>query len=305
MAAAASEDLNGRVEGDLNRLLFLSGAARAAAVAQLSAFAASDVFQEKANGAVTDRTAGAIITALDDAVAVADTALAACCCALLSAAAMGTTPRAVDTARGAAAVALVLKQASAATAAADADAAFQGMDLAATLASNSGEARAALGDAGCCALVVAAAKQHRKDGRVLFGAGATIATLTMADVANGGRVVAAGGVQFLADVFKVTTRQQHAAAKQGSGGGGDAAEEAAALRADACRYARQALLNLCKVPAAAADAAFAACQWGRYGDLLEADELKWDVEAERKRCAALLKAFRDRQRAAAAAAAAQ
>ena len=117
----------------------------------------------------------------------------------------------------------------------------------------------------------------------------------MTDVSNGKHLVEASGVQFLVDVCKVTARQRvqmaTAAAKPGAAAAEDV-EDRAQLLSDTVNYARQTLLNLTKVPAAAADAAFGKCVWGRYGDLMEVDELKWDVEAERKRCMALLQALR-------------
>lgn len=170
------------------------------------------------------------------------------------------------------------------------DAVFHVLDLLATVTAANAAMRAQLGEGGVFPALLAVARGHKKNMLVLFGVAFAIGSLTMADVVNGNRAVEAGALQVLIETFKAAVR-----AGRVVGGGTSGNEEDADVRRDVKRYAREAIFNLTKVPFEAADKAFAGAKWGQFGDLIDVDELQLDVDKERRRCVALLAAFRKQQ----------
>lgn len=216
----------------------------------------------------------------------------------------------------------------------DQEAAFAALDLAATLSTNSGELRTALGDAGIIELVVDVCRANKTCLDVLFGAAATLANATLGDTINCRRVVHCNGLQVAVAVTiwccarEEEGRRQRAASAGGSArasvlavdnsGNGDnedaagvtteeraAAAFAAAVAAEAAaqeqwerllretkRWFRQTLMHVVKCPSDAVDTALAQASFGRFGQYVDVDDLKFAVVRERKRCLALLESFR-------------
>jgi hypothetical protein len=178
-------------------------------------------------------------------------------------------------------VEIIVAALSAKNVAGHADSVFHVLDLLATVTADNAANRKALGERGVFPALLDAARQHKKELTVLFSVAFAVGALTMADVVNGGRAIDANALQVLVEIFKSGARARVADAD---------------LRKDTMKYSREAIMNLTKVPFDSAATAFDSIKWGKFGDLIEVDELKLDVEQERKRSLALLAAFRRAQK---------
>ena len=155
--------------------------------------------------------------------------------------------------------------------------AFQVLDLIATLTADNAEHRMWVGEHGGFPALMNVARAHKKDLTVLFGVAFTVATLTMVDIVNGGLAIEANALQVLVESYKCAVRSRSLDVD---------------LKKDVMKHSREGILNLTKVPFDAAEKAFESVKWGRFGDLIEVDELMFDVEKERKRRVELVAALR-------------
>ena len=170
----------------------------------------------------------------------------------------------------------------------DGDTAFALMDVLATVAASSGDARAVVGEAGAIPVLLDTAKAHKSNDDVLFGVTFCLHTLTMMDTLNGKRLLEAGGLQVLVAIFIAEHRRL---AKTSVAGAIGITKDGTAAASPA-KYAKSAALNTMKVPFDIADEKLRVCNFGKFGDVIAADELKWTLTAERKKSLALLASFR-------------
>lgn len=178
----------------------------------------------------------------------------------------------------------------------DADTAFALLDVVATVASASGEARTKCAEGGIVPVILETAKAHKTNDDVLFGVTFSLHTLTM-DTLIGKQVIENGGLQILVAIF-IAEQKRAAKAPQAT------LQAMAESRASSpAKYAKSAALNVMKAPFDVVDEKLKACNFGRFGEVIAADDLKWQLQQERKKALALLASFRAARAASASSAA--
>ena len=174
---------------------------------------------------------------------------------------------------------------------------FAAFDLVATIAANSSAVRTALGRAGIMSAVLFAMKSRKVDLDVLYGGTMCFSTLTMADTVNGKRLVEAGGVQVLLDIYKYCSMKGPTmSAEPAANSGGNLSTSQRETAKSIAKNCEQSLMNLMKVPFDCLDEAIGKANFGKYGAVVAMDELQWNLKQERKRCQQLLAAFREEKK---------
>lgn len=162
------------------------------------------------------------------------------------------------------------------------------LDAISTLCTNSSALRQ--GFAPCLGRILDAMKANRAQLDVLFGGCCALTTLTLADGANANALLAAGGFSVLLEVYKFAARKaasqtwQKKPSAPGTATEDADDEETAELLKSILHWGKAGLTNLVRAAAeGSVEEALGKAQYGRYGDLLAVDELKWELTNQLRR----------------------
>lgn len=154
------------------------------------------------------------------------------------------------------------------------------LDAAMSLSSATPFLRSAFGKAGVIEATLRTAKLFSQEGDILLAASCTISTMLFADPENALRFVVAGGIKMFVSLHGFAAKRQQEYKKQCN-------HDMTLLFKDIGRFTKESILMACKFTGKEIDAAVEECSWGRFGENIELDELKWAVTAARKKASAI------------------
>ena len=163
------------------------------------------------------------------------------------------------------------------------------LDVISTISTNNSELRRLF--ASSMPKILECMKANKLNLELLFGACCALATLTLADFTNAHSLIAAGGFTMLLEVYKFAAKQQHNLATKlttpnafvGISSEALTAEEVSGLLCEIQSWAKATLTNIIRVPDPEIDAVLQKASFGRFGDLIPVDELKWHLTSQRRR----------------------
>jgi hypothetical protein len=162
------------------------------------------------------------------------------------------------------------------------------LDVISTLSTNNGDLRRDY--SACIPLIFNAMRLHRANLDILFGACCALTTLTLADSRNASVVLAGNGFNVLLDVFKFAARRQtkprsapKAVTESEMLKEDVDSDEERMLLGDILSWAKSGLTNLVRSRCDGIDELLKNAAFGRFGDLLPVDELKWHLTTQRRR----------------------
>lgn len=157
------------------------------------------------------------------------------------------------------------------------------LDLIATLSSSSSEGRRSLRPS--IPYIVTCMSHRHSSLEILFASCTSLSTLALLDCSNGELIVSTGGLQALINAFRfgydvkreiLLQKGNHVASKANQ-------NERLELCEAVLRWAKDAALKAIRCPSASIDEVIKNIDFGHFGEMIEVDQLMWDIKFERKK----------------------
>lgn len=165
----------------------------------------------------------------------------------------------------------------------DEDTLYPLLDLITTLSSASFAGRRSLRPA--IPYVIACMRIHSSSLEILYASCAALSMLAMLDSANSELVASQEGLQILVNAFRfASSKKEKIFYNKGSKGNPTTNDNDKVELCDAVlRWAKDALFKVVRTPSGSIDEAIRKLDFGRCGQVIDVDQLMWDIKLERKR----------------------
>lgn len=158
------------------------------------------------------------------------------------------------------------------------------LDLVATLSSSSSEGRRSLRPS--IPYIVACMFRRHSSLEILFASCSTLSTLALLDSSNGELIVSTGGLQALINAFRFAYDVKRSILQEK--GNHLTMKTNQMERLELCevvlKWSKDAALKAIRCPSDSIDEVIKNIDFGRFGQVIEVDQLMWDIKFERKKC---------------------